>query len=807
MKRIFMILFLFVLITNINSQPVVNSTETLTGARIVIDPGHGGHDAANDRYIAATGFWESDGNWAKANFLKPMLEALGASVKLTRTGNTDADDLDLSVRSQIANDYNADYFHSIHSNGYLGQSDYTLILFRGYDDAPVYAGAKTMGAYLMDNINAGNRTTAKYNRGDWSFYPDWGTQGLGVLRGLNMPGTLSEGSFHDYIPESWRLMNDSYRKHEAISITRSFIQYFNDFPSSSGCIAGIVRDPAVTVSYYYISSLGDAKKPINNIKITVQPGNIVYNGDDKNNGYFLIEDLAPGQYKVIYEAENYKKDSSTVTVIANKTIFADKNLTMEANPNAPQIVSTTPANLAQGIMLKAPIVFNFDIKMNTASTQSALVIEPTIAGTYTWANDDKQMTFTPSTYYPIGSEIKVTLKNTAKTIFNVFLAQNYVFTFNTRSKLNLISAYPKNNDEKISTTVNVRAIFDAPIKQSTLPGNMSFTKSDGSSVPIYVDLAGYANGKITFDPQTALTPNESYKLVIKAGVGDTEGLFLGQDYEINFTVDPEVYQSGTVIDQFEAIGGWWDPNNSGSTVGTNPDATTFTIVTDKKVNGSKSGKISYTFTDVNGVCRTHNSTKPNIGSAASKFGMWIYGDLSYNTLEYWFYYNSSTNVMVKVDTLNWTGWKLKYINVSDITGTGDKLFHSVVIKQTTNGSLTGAIYLDDMQNSIVTDVNEIDELQGMPNTYALDQNFPNPFNPSTQIRFNLPEAAVVTLAVYDVLGQKVTTLVSNQSFNSGSFNVTWNGKNEFGNIVPSGVYFYRIETPNFVETKKMMMLK
>ncbi|MFH0735933.1 MAG: Ig-like domain-containing protein, partial [bacterium] len=643
MKRIFMIMFLFVLINNINSQ-------TLTGARIVIDPGHGGHDASDDRFIAATGFWESDGNWAKANYLKPLLEGFGASVKLTRSGNTDADDLGLSTRSQIANDYNADYFHSIHSNGWDGKSNYTLMLFRGYDTQPVFAGSKTMGEYMMNNLYADNRTTGKYNRGDWSFYPDWGVQGLGVLRGLAMPGTLSEGSFHDYIPESWRLLNDAYKKHEAISFTRSFLQYFNDFPSTSGCIAGIVRDPSSTVSYYAIASLGDSKKPINNIKITVQPGNLIYNGDDKNNGYFLIENLAPGQYKVYYEAENFAMDSSTVTVVANKTIFADKNLIMQANPNAPQVVSSIPANLTQSVRLKAPIILNFDIKMNTASVQSAFVIQPAIAGTYTWANDDKQMTFTPSTYYLAGTEIKVTLKNTAKTIFNVFLAQNYVFTFNTRTKLNLLVAYPQDNQKNISTTVNVRAIFDAPIKQSTLPGNISFTKSDGSTVPIYVDLNGYANGKITFDPQTPLIPNESYKLTIKAGIGDTEGLFLGQNYEFNFTVDSEIYQSGAVIDPFDVIGGWWDPNNSGSTVGTNSDATTFSIVTDKKVNGSTAGKISYTFTDVNGVCRAHNSTKPNIGSVvSSKFGMWIYGDLSYNNLEYWFYYNSSTNAIVQVD--------------------------------------------------------------------------------------------------------------------------------------------------------------
>ncbi len=803
MKRLYIVLFTILVSINLNAQ-------TLMGAKIVIDPGHGGHDPADDRYIAATGFWESDGNWSKANHLKPMLQNLGANVKLTRNGNNDADDISLSARSQIANDFGADYFHSIHSNGYNGQSNYTLILFRGYDDGPVFPKAKTMGGYLMNNIYTAHRTTAKYNRGDWSFYPDWGTQGLGVLRNLTMAGTLSEGSFHDYIPESWRLMNTSYRYHEAVAIARSFIQLFNDFEYSHGVIAGIVRDPNQTVSYYYIPSLpNDSKKPINNIKVRLMPGNKVYNGDNMNNGFFLFDSLAPGTYKLYYEAENYALDSSTVTVYSNKTTFADKNLNPAPNLNAPTVVSASPENNATNVRLKAAITFNFDISMDKASTQSAFEITPAIAGTFTWSNNDKSMTFMPSTFYPANSVITAKVKTSAKSIFNINLQNEYTITFTTRSKLNILSVYPQNNANKISTTVNVRVIFDAPLKQSTLSGgNVTFVNSSGASVPIYVDLNGYAAGKITFDPQNPLTPGESYTLKLKSGVGDMEGLFLGEDYIFTFKVDDEVYQSGQVLDNFEAIGGWWDPNNSGSTVGTNPDATTFTIVSDKKVSGSKSGKITYVFTNATGgVVRTFNNNKPSIGSSTtSKVGLWVYGDLSYNLLEYWFYYNSSTNTSVFIDTLNWTGWKLKYINSGSINGTGDKLFHSIVIKQTPNGATSSAIYVDDLQKDIVTDVEIENDNNKIPTDYVLNQNYPNPFNPSTVIGFSIPKADNVKLTIYNLLGEKVITLV-NSEMNAGNYKVTWNGKNDFGVTVPSGVYFYKLETSGFNQSKKMILIK
>ena len=110
------------------------------GYKFCIDPGHGGHDGANDRYIPIADFWESEGNFSKALYLEDILTGLGADVILTRYGNDDSDDIALSARAAIANSNNVDYFHSIHSNGLNGNSgiNRTLMLFRGYTDAPVF---------------------------------------------------------------------------------------------------------------------------------------------------------------------------------------------------------------------------------------------------------------------------------------------------------------------------------------------------------------------------------------------------------------------------------------------------------------------------------------------------------------------------------------------------------------------------------------------------------------------------------------------------------------------------------------------
>ena len=89
----------------------------------------------------------------------------------------------------------------------------------------------------------------------------------------------------------------------------------------------------------------------------------------------------------------------------------------------------------------------------------------------------------------------------------------------------------------------------------------------------------------------------------------------------------------------------------------------------------------------------------------------------------------------------------------------------------------------------------------VPDVFALNQNYPNPFNPSTEISFGLPVASHVDLTIYNVLGQKVETLVDRE-MEAGFHTVTWNADK-----VSTGVYFYRISANDFTETKKMLMLK
>ncbi len=96
--------------------------------------------------------------------------------------------------------------------------------------------------------------------------------------------------------------------------------------------------------------------------------------------------------------------------------------------------------------------------------------------------------------------------------------------------------------------------------------------------------------------------------------------------------------------------------------------------------------------------------------------------------------------------------------------------------------------------------------KAVPTRFALNQNYPNPFNPETNISFYIPEKSEVNLTVYNILGQKVRTLVDGP-LESGPHTVTWNGKNESGSMVASGIYFYKLNAGDNTVTKKMSMLK
>ena len=117
----------------------------------------------------------------------------------------------------------------------------------------------------------------------------------------------------------------------------------------------------------------------------------------------------------------------------------------------------------------------------------------------------------------------------------------------------------------------------------------------------------------------------------------------------------------------------------------------------------------------------------------------------------------------------------------------------------TNHNVWPSISIDIQDNLSVDD-------KLIPKTFALHQNYPNPFNPNTNIRFDLPKNTKVQIIVYDILGRLIKNII-NKNQNAGFKSVQWDGKNNFGRKVPSGVYLYSIEAGDFNQTRKMLLIK
>lgn len=327
----------------------------LTGIKIYVNPGHGGYDntpgvTGDDRFVATIpfpnetedAFWESSCNLVKGQELKRLLENAGATVKISRTANTSNDDKALATITSEANNWGADAFISIHSNqlGTNTGTNYFLNLYNAdYDeDAGSYgylgksstliAECKDMATKSAEYFKNNNLTTWDASS-TYRIVEDYSFLGytLGVIRTLEVPGFVLEGSFHDYEPETHRLLNDDYAKLTAWDLYRFYCDYFEADKPTVGVIAGSVKDGSVEMSHQYYnnwkSGTHDRFQPLNGATITLldSKGEVVnaYTTDQYYNGVFVFWDLTPGKYTVRMEYEGMETVNKEVEVTAAET--------------------------------------------------------------------------------------------------------------------------------------------------------------------------------------------------------------------------------------------------------------------------------------------------------------------------------------------------------------------------------------------------------------------------------------------------------------------------------------------------------
>jgi len=163
--------------------------------------------------------------------------------------------------------------------------------------------------------------------------------------------------------------------------------------------------------------------------------------------------------------------------------------------------------------------------------------------------------------------------------------------------------------------------------------------------------------------------------------------------------------------------------------------------------------------------------------------------------EFW-----SRDIPLKFPVANEFGWMQFYVDIPVQQGA-----KSLSVRLHPLGRFKGTVYCDLLEVRKL-DLVGVETAEAIPTQFNLFQNYPNPFNPSTIISYTLPKQSMVTIKIYDILGREVKTLLNSEQA-PGVYKIEWNGTNNVGNRVAAGTYIYRIEAGDFVQAKKMILLK
>ena len=163
--------------------------------------------------------------------------------------------------------------------------------------------------------------------------------------------------------------------------------------------------------------------------------------------------------------------------------------------------------------------------------------------------------------------------------------------------------------------------------------------------------------------------------------------------------------------------------------------------------------------------------------------------------------NDYTFTFPSVTSFDWTQYTLDVQVPTDVGAT------ALEIRLHVYSRFVGTVYFDDLTvQKVGTTTSAGLTKDGVPRVFELSNNYPNPFNPSTRIEFSVPREGTISLVIYNMLGQRLRVLAQG-SYVPGHYTVTWDGRDEVGRTVGSGVYFYRLETGSTALVKKMLLLK
>lgn len=728
------------LLNNMKRQAKRAASTNPADYKIYINPGHGGYDS-DDRqmnlypifiqstvnsaagYTREQTFFESTSNLDKGLRLDTMLRALGFETKMSRTQNRTEDDRSLSGISKEASDWKADFMLSIHSNA-GSPSNYILQIHSGITPGDPYGLSgypEVVPQAVCDEARAITLLMAenqyKNEVSSWSREPrvdgdktfartimGW-SNGYGVLRNLKVPGTISEGMMHDYLPETYRLMNIDYKRQESFYFAKTFMEHFCQSGLPYGAIGGKINDDyqkQVFPDYRARRDSRDMYRPILKGVVELWKDDQKvdsYTTDTLYNGCYFFWNLQAGTYVVKAKPEGYYPQEQTLVVENNKISYANFALSMQrATPL--EVVGYSPhVELTDSQLVSVTVSIDFNWDAQEDSTTAAFSISPAVDGTVTYEEGGRRLRFTPTKRFEPGTEYTVSLSTQAcHPDFNLenHMRAPFSFKFRTsnRGSLTVVQTYPVEGATNVPLRPSFISIIDGPLTTAArnnvgvitpngelLKPTRTSMKTDGAPEPY-----GYASFEVPGD----LEPYTKYKLVLLPQLADVNGVLLNDTFFVTFTTGQDVEPSIPMYNPLDTLYFKADKENS---FGVSYISTI--RYTSKKYEGPASNKLEYNYSEVDGEAFYIGNNMGAIkGNSESTFALHVCGNYSFNTL-YAKWAVEGDIKYTKICDLDYAGWVYQEADMSELPAGVDYQFMGLrLVRQSSFLSQKGEFYVD-----------------------------------------------------------------------------------------------------------------
>ena len=699
---------------------------------VYINPGHGGYDSDDRNMVIypfsagdSAGSWESKSNLRKGLALRDILQKKGYKTTMSRVTNTTADDLALSTIVALCNQSGADVFYSIHSNatGTSSVANFPMVFYRGYTGSPQVPYADVLAADLEPYLYASQNTVWTNNYqiwGDWSFRPEWGTQGYGVLRGNHAVANLSEGSFHDYIPEAYRLLSFAYCWMEGWNISLGADKYFDRLDNfGQGVVTGNIRDdrikrlqenpqPFIVIGDDNLMPIGAAT-----VRLLDMEGNEVQRcmTDTLRNGIYVFKYVEPGTYNVEVTEPSHFSQTKTVTVAANEPTY--QNFYLKRVRDTPPVVVDYSPVWSEGdpaVKCSTSIMLAFNWDMDSVTTCDAFHLDPPVEGSFRWEDSYYRLIFTPTDAFDVNTLYTLTLDKSAEHGGGTPMEEDFSLQFYTqpRNHLTELAVFPYEGAPVHFKTPTVELRVDSMLDTYNLFQRLRVLDSEGNEVAwnkrnIKYNKNGDDYGYVRIPLVKNIDVGKDYQLILDVDIADTAGIHLPAARVINFTgVDAGADKPGMqVVEDFESADNYFA--STGYSIGTGH---TYPLITSTdRLFGSHSMQMTYDYYD-----RTRIQIEP-INELAATFnvgdtvGVHVWGDMSYNELSVCFSAGEYTYEF-PLGNIDFHGWRYMTVPIRNLSNKDYKFVGFRLNRGDESMSPTGTIRFDNLLKKASSGIDE-----------------------------------------------------------------------------------------------------